>query len=124
VASSRTAAIPLPPARVAGSATPLFVDVEVDDGLAVLRLSGTLAGAAAPRAREAMARALADRPRSVVVDLSGVATAEDSGAVLLVAMRRHGRRLGCAPRFVGIDAGVREVLRRRGIDRLLDIPGR
>jgi anti-anti-sigma regulatory factor len=66
-----------------------------------------------------MSRALAAAPREVVADLSGVTSAEDAGAVLLVAMRRHARRLGSTLRFVGIDSGVRQVLRRRGVDRLL-----
>ncbi len=124
MAPPRTATPPLPPARAGGLATPLLVDVEIGDGVAVLRLRGALAGAAARHAREAMYRALADAPRVVVVDLSGVTSAEDSGAVLLVAMRRHARRLGSTPHFVGAGAGVRQVLRRRGIDRLLGIVGR
>jgi anti-anti-sigma factor len=108
------------PAHADGSAS-LRIDVELGDATAVLRLCGPLTGRAAGHARNAMSRALADAPGKIVVDLSGVTSAEDSGAVLLVAMRRHARRLGSTLQLADVDADLRRVLRRRGIDRLLGI---
>nr|MDT0664932.1 STAS domain-containing protein [Micromonospora sp. DSM 115978] len=55
----------------------------------------------------------------VVADLSGVTAADSSGAVLLVAMRRHARRLGSSLRLVGAGAAVRRAVNTRGVGFLL-----
>lgn len=102
------------------NAPPLYIELQNRDDAVVLRLSGVLLGAAARIARTAMARALASSPRQIVVDLSAVIAADSSGAVLLVAMSRHARRLGCSLRLVDVDEAVQEVLRRRGVAFLLD----
>jgi anti-anti-sigma factor len=97
----------------------LHADVEEQPDLVVLHLSGVLVGASARSARAAMASALASGPGEVVADLSGVTAADSAGAVLLVAMRRHARRLGSSLRLVGVGASVRRVVQARGVGFLL-----
>ena len=62
--------------------------------VAVLRLDGVLDRQAVRPAREAMGRALAGRPRLVVLQLADLTGLDDAGVALLVAMRRHARRTG------------------------------
>jgi anti-anti-sigma factor len=100
----------------------LRLDVQtpgVRPDVVVIRMSGVLVGAAARPARAAMVRALATSPGEVVADLSGVTAADSSGAVLLVAMRRHARRLGSSLRLVGVGIAVRRAVQNRGVGFLL-----
>jgi anti-anti-sigma factor len=103
---------------VSGSVLRLDVDDQAPD-VVVIRMSGVLVGAAARHARAAMVRALAAGPGEVVADLSGVTAADSSGAVLLVAMRRHARRLGSSLRLVGAGTAVRRAVQARGVGFLL-----
>jgi len=63
-------------------------------GIWVLRLAGPMDAQAIGVAREAMVRALAGKPRLVVVDLRRVTRIDNAGVVLLAAMRRYARRGG------------------------------
>jgi anti-anti-sigma factor len=63
-------------------------------GIWVLRVAGPMDAQAIGAAREALVRALAGKPRLVVVDLRRMTRIDNAGVVLLAAMRRYARRAG------------------------------
>jgi anti-anti-sigma regulatory factor len=85
----------------------------------VIRIHGVVNRSAAGPARRAMYDALAAAPRTVIVDLRAVTAMDGTGAVLMVAMTRHARRLGAALRLDGVLPGVRAVMRERRVEGLL-----
>lgn len=106
--------------RAAGPGVQIRLD-ERRPGRPVIRMRGVVDRSAATPARRAMYDALAPAPHTVVVDLHDVIAMDGAGAVLMVAMARHARRLGSTMRIEGARPGVRAVMRDRRVETLLDL---
>src|SRR5581483_2595449 len=102
--------------------TTLGIDVRsADHRMAVVALFGEIDQAVAGPMADALESALARRPAAVVVDLSGLAFMDSSGARVLVdadrAARAAGRRLVVIP-----GSGVpHRVIALLGLDQVLDL---
>ncbi|MGF7234898.1 MAG: STAS domain-containing protein [Frankia sp.] len=109
-----------PPTPVTGPEVAVQIHLDHQQpGGPVIRIRGTVDRSAAGPARRAMSDALAPGPQTVVVDLGAVTAIDPTGAVLMVAMTRHARRLGAALRIDGAEPEVRAVLRKRRVEQLL-----
>ncbi len=95
---------------------------ELDDGVVMVALAGTLDLAAARGLREQLDDVLDRFPRSdVALDLSGVDFVDSSGLGLLLGRFRRLKASGRALRLVGVRESVDKVLRLSGFHGIMEI---
>jgi anti-sigma B factor antagonist len=91
----------------------------LDGGSAVIRVPGRLNMVGAPRFRAAIADAVGDGRRKIVVDFSETTFMDSSGLAALVAGLKVAREVGGDLRIAGATDQVESVIRMTGLDRVL-----
>lgn len=97
-----------------GEEAPFGVGLATDSDIAVHRISGAFFFGAAAAVSAAMDR-IGERPRAHVVDLSGVAVLDSSGAAAIEGFVRRARQSGAAVYVSGADRAALRTLLRHGI---------
>jgi anti-sigma B factor antagonist len=91
----------------------------LEDGVAVLHLTGKLNMVSAPTVRERIAALVAGGSSRVVVDLAGVPFLDSSGLGALIAGLKSARQAGGDLRIAAPSEQTRLVLRLTNMERML-----
>lgn len=93
-----------------------------EDGLAVLRVVGSLTLATAPHLRTSALKCLADQPDAVVVDATRLSVPDDIHLTVLIAAARHAAAWPGVPLIVcAPPPPLASALARLGVDRYIEI---
>ena len=101
--------------------TGFHVEIAAGDGATLLRLSGELDMATAPRLREALSSVLDARPSSIAVDVADLTFVDSTGVGVFLSASRRAATIEC-PFVVRFPRrAVLRVLRLTGVERLMVI---
>ena len=91
------------------------------DGVTTVALTGEVDVLTVDQVRTSLAEAIADRPRSVVVDLSDLSFIDSTGLGALVFGFQRARDAGITFRLAGPSAGVRQILVVSGLLEVVEL---
>lgn len=93
----------------------------IQDGCAVLRVTGDVDLFTAPQMREALQQMVAQGQRRLVIDLSGVGFLDSTGLGVMVGVLKRVREVGGDLVLVGPQRPVRRVLAVTGLDKIFAV---
>ena len=99
----------------------LVCNILEKSGATVVTLSGQITFAEATDLSRHLARAIADNPRRLVLDLSGVTVITSAGIGALLKLHQDVSKWDCQLWLVGLRPGVAEIISGSRLDQVLDI---
>ena len=99
----------------------LVVQVEEQDGWAVVRASGDIDLTTAPRLREQLVKLVVGGQPRVVLDLQAVDFVDSTGLGVIVGMLKRTRSQGGDLRLVSTRTGLRKILEMTALDQALPL---
>jgi anti-anti-sigma factor len=97
---------------------PLEVVVDAAPGAAIVRLQGDITADSVDRMRQGIAKALAERPQRLVIDLTATSFLSSPGLAVMVQAMQLSQRAGAALVLAGANERVRGIFE---ISRLTDV---
>lgn len=97
------------------------VSVSSDRGAPVVAIKGEVDLYSAPQVRDAILGAAEQRPRALLVDLSGVSYMDSSGVATLVEGLQRSRGYGGRFLLFGLEPAIREVFRFARLEQVFEI---
>ncbi len=99
----------------------LAVQVNEQDGWAVVQVHGDVDMTTAPRLREQVIRVIVDGQPRVVLDLQGVDFIDSTGLGVVVGLLKRARTQGGDLRLVSTRSSLRKVLELTALDQALPL---
>jgi anti-sigma B factor antagonist len=99
----------------------VVVGVEQRGSATVVRATGDLDVATAPRLREQVIRLIADGQRTIVLDLERVDFVDSTGLGVIVGLLKRARTLGGDLRLVSTRPALQRILTLTALDRALPL---
>ena len=99
----------------------LVVQVEEQDGWAVVRASGDIDLTTAPRLREQLVKLVVGGQPRVILDLQAVDFVDSTGLGVIVGMLKRTRSQGGDLRLVSTRNGLRKILEMTALDQALPL---
>lgn len=99
------------------------MDITTDHngGLTVLTMTGKLDTVSSPAVQKAVTDAIDAADQGVVIEMSNVTFVSSAGLRVMLIGAKASKASGQVFRLAGLNAGVADVFRMTGFDRLIDI---
>jgi anti-sigma B factor antagonist len=99
----------------------MTINSELNDGIAVVRVAGTLDTQTTLSFRSQCLDALSEATEGLIIDISGVNFVASSGLGTFLLVNETGRTAGCPVIIAGASESVMEVLAMMNLDQFLNL---